>query len=91
MEESELIKIDKGVPLSAPPTGPGSAKYPWRKMVVGDSFFVAGLRVGGGKSRSGNTKGFSTSGGKNMVPGSKWCSRTVTENGIRGVRVWRIA
>jgi hypothetical protein len=33
------IQIDKGIPI--PPTINRNAKYPWKLMVVGDSFFVS--------------------------------------------------
>lgn len=32
------IKIEKGIPVPLKK----SAKYPWKEMAVGDSFFVAG-------------------------------------------------
>jgi len=36
------IKIEKGVPV--PLGGRGRAKYPWRQMKVGDSFFAPATR-----------------------------------------------
>lgn len=76
---SEELKIDKGIPV---PTGHCKSKgmtYVLRKMEVSDSMFVAGStpnRVIGVAAR--------------LTPW-KFLSRTVTENGVKGVRVWRIA
>lgn len=57
------------------------AKYPWARLQVGWSFFVAG-------------KGTNDMGpcmrAAGIVYESKYCSRTVEENGVRGVRVWRV-
>lgn len=70
------IKIDKGIPA---PKGPN--KYPFPDMRVGDSFFAPiNPRHSGGL----------TSNAKRIYPGTGWRSSRVTENGITGVRVWRI-
>lgn len=82
------IKIDRDVPLPSrvwsggPPT-----KWPWKSMEPGDSFFAAGYTT---KSKT-SARVFSSSHGRKMVPGSNWCIRHCVENGISGVRVWRIA
>lgn len=54
-------------------------KYPLPAMEVGDSFFVAG-----GSSQ--------TIGGSFAAQRpKKFAVRTVTENGVKGVRVWRVS
>jgi len=72
------IKIDKGVPLS-----PVSSrqKYPFHAMDIGDSFFLPERS----STKSGNLHQFA----RNQRVSIK--TRTVTENGVKGVRVWRIA
>lgn len=53
-------------------------QYPIHELEVGQSFFAAGRSVsdfGGYKAR---------------VKPRKFLCRTVTENGVKGVRVWRI-
>jgi hypothetical protein len=74
-----IIKVDKDFPV------PASArrKYPWDDMGIGDSFFVAGA----------NSTGMSNAakGARKKRTDSRWMCRTVVENGIEGVRVWRIA
>ena len=70
-------KIEKDVPT--PPAN--RSKYPWRKMAVGDSFFApAALQrvIGSNASRVGKKLG------------RKYVTRVMTENGIEGVRVWRV-
>lgn len=74
-----MIKIDKGVPK---PNGRGGApaKYPWQLMEIGDSFFVSDVatkncRYGTAAARFGI-----------KISTHKW-----SENGVSGVRVWRIA
>lgn len=69
------IKIDKKIPF---PKRVGVEKYPLGQLGIGDSFFVIG-------------------GSHNAVSGSyvghrpkKFSARLVTENGKKGLRVWRI-
>ncbi len=73
--------IEKNVPLPDLP-GPGSPKYHWKSMEIGDSFFVpnrTAMEFGGhvGAARKSTGFGFTV--------------KTREENGVRGVRVWRIA
>lgn len=74
------IKIEKGVPIPAPSRREYVSKYPWRRLEVGDSFFAADKLI-------------SSMGIDNMrkKSGFNFTARTVTENGVKGVRVWRIA
>lgn len=73
--ENQLIEITKGVPA---PRG-RRAKYPFRDMDIGDSFFAPGSSVIGihGCARRHRPMRFTC--------------RSVVENGVAGIRVWRIA
>lgn len=76
------FKIEKNVPMPPRLSNPG--KYPWRQMEVGDSFFAPGWTAGRFNNNIQRVR-------LAVLPDSKWKCRTVTENGIEGVRVWRIA
>ena len=75
LRSGDTIEITKGVPA---PRGRKS-KYPFRDMDVGDSFFAPGSSVIGihGCARRHRPMRFTC--------------RSVVENGIAGIRVWRIA
>ena len=69
------IKIDRGKPL--PRFATGKTKYPWRKMAVGESFFVPGPR-------------FTHVGMANQRFGPKrFVSRRDNQEGVTGSRIWR--
>ena len=74
------IKVDKGIPIPERRRGPGAPeKYPWREMAVGDSFFVPGItsaKFGGTPLSMRNA-------------GRVFARRSWTEDGVKGVRVWR--
>lgn len=62
--------------IPVPPDPRGrTSVYPWQSMEVGDSFFKPDTKV--------------------IIPPKhptrKWTQRTVEENGVRGIRIWRIA
>lgn len=74
------ITVDKDVPLPEGAGMRGSAKYPWADMAVGDSFFtVTPAEVVSGAIAVRRRK-----------HKERHASRTVTENGVKGTRVWRI-
>lgn len=74
-----MIKIDKGVPI--PPHGnAGSKKYPILSMEVGDSFFAPGKKPTANMAMSKARK----------TLGYRFSQRAVVENGVAGVRVWRV-
>jgi hypothetical protein len=75
-----MIPIDKSVPLPRP--RPHNSVYPWQQMDVGDSFFAPCEKRGAVQSA------LSYAGKRN---GFKFATRTVTENGVTGVRVWRVS
>lgn len=77
--------IDKGVPI--PPInkaykGSTNPVYPWHRMEIGDSFFVGDARTNIVTRMACQTSA--------RFP-MKFTCRTLTENGVRGVRVWRVA
>jgi len=73
------IKIEKNVPMP-PRMGPGiKAKYPWKELEVGDSFFVNG----GTKTTTISRLACHHA----ALTGRKFAVRTEGE----GARVWRIA
>jgi hypothetical protein len=82
-------KIEKGVPVP-PIVRKGvthKTKYPWREMEVGDSFFVP--RPDGKDVKIMQT---CFSGKKRAARfGIRTKTRQWTENGVLGIRVWRIA
>lgn len=71
------FKIETGIP--APPPVQPRRRYPFRDMAVGDSFFAANVSI--------VTVSVAT---RDHRP-KKFTCRTVVENGIKGVRAWRIA
>lgn len=70
------ITIDRGIPM---PKRPSAQKYPWRKLEVGESFFVPceGKRIQEFQSQTWNA---------GRAHNRKFATRR--ENG--GIRVWRI-
>jgi hypothetical protein len=82
------IKIEKGVPLS----GRRSTGIKWiglfRAMDVGDSFFVATADP----RRDQETASAAWRVGRLSKAGleGRFATRVVTENGVCGVRVWRV-
>ena len=77
-------EIEDGVPL---PDGEGRGGrptiYPLADLEVGQSFFAAG------KSTSNLSSAWNTPGVKRL--GREFTSQSTVENGVEGVRVWRIA
>lgn len=76
MKTAYAYKVDKNIPLSARPAGPGRPRiYPWEHMSVGDSFFVPNR----------TSRNFAVS-QTIKASGMRFAVRT-RDN---GVRVWRI-
>ncbi len=71
------FKIDKGIEL--PPERVKNS-YPWKELSIGDSFFVPNMR-------SGARQGLQSISARH---GIRIAVRSVVENGVKGVRVWRI-
>jgi hypothetical protein len=77
-----MIQVDKNIPI---PILQGKQPiYPWKSLSPGDSFFVPGKRSYGKDA-------LPTTIGKKTFPGSTWTTRNIIENGVAGVRVWRIS
>jgi hypothetical protein len=74
--------IERGVPV--PPLGRQLVrKYPFCAMKVGDSFFVPGQTSVKGSARV----AAATYGRRNNM---RFTGRTVTQDGISGLRIWRV-
>lgn len=72
------LKIDKGIPVPTSRNG----WSPWRWLEPGDSVFVPGRR---------QTSLSSTLSSKTMRrDGYLFITRVCTEDGVKGVRVWRV-
>ena len=67
--------IEKGIEI---PSRNVDARYPFKDMEVGDSFFTTSTPQ---SYVSLNTR---------VLRPKKFSCRTVVENGIRGLRIWRI-
>lgn len=76
-----MFKIDKTRPI---PDGSVSNRYPFPEMEIGDSFFVPHNQI----QTNNQVRASASLQGKNL--GFKFRTRTVTEDGIVGIRVWRI-
>lgn len=70
-----LYTIEKGIPI---PQRKMDAKYPFKEMEVGDSFFTTGTPA---SYISLHTR---------LLKPKKFSCRTVVENGVKGLRIWRI-
>ena len=72
------ITIEKGIPMPRRTRGGPIDLYPWAKMDIGDSFFVA------------NAKSFNTKIAARKY-NRQFATRKVVEQGQSGIRVWRTA
>lgn len=71
--------IDKRKPIPKRTRGQGATKYPFREMSIGDSFFAPHC-----------TTAKLTAAASYYGP-KRFSARKVTERGIPGARIWRIA
>lgn len=80
-----MIKVDKDIPI---PKYWQRTMYPFANMKVGDSFFVPNMKKINGSTMSRKvTMAAYVYGWRHEM---KFITRTVTEEGIVGIRVWRI-
>jgi hypothetical protein len=86
VDANSQFQIDKNIPVP----NEGREKYPWSKMQPGDSFFVPGGRQTTADKRPGLMVQITVPAAAKRVPGTKWAVRQATENGVNGVRVWRV-
>lgn len=70
------IKLEQNIPI---PDRRPARIYPFRKMKVGDSFFVADISLVRIHAAARKYKDLRVT------------CRTLVENGVKGVRVWRIS
>lgn len=83
------MTIDKNIPL--PPIGGHRRLIPWEEFKVGDSMFFPNYVQSSSQIRSAKETIFNPMNGSRKLPGTKWSTRLVTENGVRGIRLWRTA
>lgn len=83
-----MTEIEKGVTIPQHRHQYGKSKYPFMKMEVGDSFFVTT-----GNSTPARKQSALTSRALQVSKkfGGRFSVRKVTENGVTGYRVWRVA
>lgn len=65
------------------PRAISKSKYPFKDMLAGDSVFLAGITTKSKEYLSAMTYG--------ARHDKQFCARTVEENGIKGLRIWRTA
>lgn len=70
-----VYQIEKGVPI---PQKQLDTKYPFRSMDIGDSFFTTGTPA---SYISLHTR---------LLRPKRFSCRTVIENGVKGLRIWRL-
>lgn len=75
---SSLPKIEKGVPLPLARGSGSGAPWPFDEMEVGDSFFATQI----------STSSLLTFARRHRP--KRFTTRKVTENGVTGIRIWRI-
>ena len=80
MEGNEMFQIDDNVPMPATARKGGDFAKTVDAIEVGQSFFVEGLKPADVSSRCLRQRN----------EGKKFTSRTATEGGVEGVRIWRI-
>ena len=83
------VKIDKGVPVPPAKKGGSVCRWPWHDMSPGDSFFAPGYVQALAQRTVDKERILTIGGGKRTRLGTSWATRLVTEDGVRGVRVWR--
>lgn len=74
-----LFPVEPGLPI--PESRIWRRKYPFKQMEVGDSFFVPGKTIQDLKGPLNYAR----------CDCRRFTTRRVTENGITGLRIWRIA
>ena len=80
-----MFDIEHGVAMAKGKAGRPPV-YPFSKMIVGDSFFISCFR----HEQSDKAKRVRRAGWKRLGPGAV-SVKSVFENGIYGVRVYRVA
>ena len=83
MASTPKFQVEKNVPLPMPGER-ASAKYPWRQMDVGDSFFVPGVKAS--KLTNASTSFVHWARKRENIT-MQFAARTVEG----GARIWRVA
>lgn len=86
--QRQMPRVEKSVPMPPRPhPGPPPYKYPWRQMKVGDSFVFP--------ARATHRKTVNAASGatahRQRAQGETYSIRSVVEDGVLVVRVWRMA
>lgn len=80
------FKIDTDIPMPVRPAQ-NTASYPFKDLEIGQSFFVA-LKAG---EMPLNAAAIRARTYWQHRLGTKYASRTVTEDGVKGLRFWRLS
>jgi hypothetical protein len=72
-----MYKIDNHVPMPPEPENGRHMLYPYRQLQVGESFFAPVQALGTSRMRE--------------MTGFKFRTRRCVEDGVPGIRCWRIA
>jgi hypothetical protein len=75
-----MIEVDESI--TAPPAAGRPPKYPFRRLLVGQSLFVPGAQA--------KPKSLPMSHWR-LATGFKFTTRQAVENGATGLRIWRTA
>lgn len=81
--DTDVYRIDEDVPI--PPRPGGHRIYPWQSLKPGTSMFIKT------NAKTGVICSAAKQWAKRRNIDAKYVSRRVTENGKRGVRVWRLS
>ena len=84
-DRSRSYKIEKSVPLPLPVSG---GKYPWGKMMVGDSFYVPFAEMATPKNLNQILLSSARHYNNRLEPGDRM--KFTTRKDENGVRIWRI-
>jgi len=76
-----ITKIDRGIPIPARRTLGRKATYPYKTMECEESFFIAGKK---------KTDSLTAAPNYRYAP-KRFIQEFRTEDGVKGLRVWRIA
>ena len=75
-------EIEEGVVMPRALRGSRTMKYPWKEMLVDQSFFVP-------QTNSKNVYASINHANKSYAP-RKYTGRAAEKDGIRGTRIWRV-
>lgn len=85
------MKVEKNIPIPKAKTGP-TRRYQLENLSPGDSFFVACKE----NTKEDALRLRSTVGGalykfRKVHPGARFTTRILVEDGVQGIRVWRMS